>query len=565
MQFVSQQMLFLLLVTIFPLHCIFANPVRIGTEFNTRPRPTGVLRQDIQSLQRSLREISKELETIYLVDPHILKEEKIEETKRLWYRAPEIANQLESRIFALREQEGNTHFVELSSSQKNLVVQQIQRLARRVAKMSPLDLYARSRQLRSGKLLSERSFVSQSTMKPVSGALIFEDMKRGYRAFFLRTTTTYRQAAEIFKKVMEEFKEYLPAALWYARTLYEMGDVEESSRILIHLLEAEPDLRIARSLDLELVEADELYHYTAAFPEKNLPQDLPVIPAAVTNGGIESVPYAVVYSRDSQRIRGMEHASVVLDFAGSDAGYMALYGSLDTGLKRARFGALGGLRRAMLEYVLASRALIFHAGMSPEADALRWHTDYLTIDENDASMAFIREGNHPRQQLYAQPVKWEEIGYRLRRKPVDPLTLFSVRETGYPYQDNKVMSIHLDLPAGDVLSFELSKAALGWQRRFNGTKTLNEEGVAVFTAPNLILQHVKELGADQSILGEGRFTAYLRGVRRTGFWKKDSEFMPTVYLQDDKTPLLLEPGSLWLVFYSSTGQIREDQDNALEN
>ncbi len=565
MQFVSPKTLSLILLSAVSVAVVFAKPVRIGTEYNTRSKSSSILRQDIQSLQRDLREIVRKLEDIYLLDPHVLKEEKLTETSRLWQRAPLITVELESRLEDLQKLIGETHFVELSKRQKNLTVLQIQRLARRVAKMSPLDLYARSSQLRVGKLLAARSFVSQASQKPVSGAEIFKEMQRGYRAFFLRTTTTYKQAPAIFRKVTLEFKEYLPAALWLARTVYEMGEFEESAKILLGLLEVDPDLRIARSLDTELVEADELYHYTVPRLNEELPRDLPVLPHAVSGGGIESVPYAVVFSQDSNRIRGMEHALVVMDFAGSDAGFMALYGSIESGLKRERLGALGGLRRGMLEYLIASRALIFHAGMSPQADALRWHADYLTIEENDASMAFIREGNHPRQQLFVQPVKWEEVGYRLRRKPVDPLTLFAVRETGYPYQENSVMSVHLDLPNADVLSFELSPGTQGWQRRFNGKKTLNEEGMPVFTAPNLILQHVVEPGADSSVIGQGRFTAYLRGVRRTGFWQKDSEFLPTVYLEDDGKPLLLEPGSLWLVFFSSTGQIREDQDNALEN
>jgi hypothetical protein len=98
----------------------------------------------------------------------------------------------------------------------------------------------------------------------------------------------------------------------------------------------------------------------------------------------------------------------------------------------------------------------------------------------------------------------------------------------YDEADNSYLRSVLGLPHRDAQTGEQLRAS----------------SVVVLEMPAWVMDSVGRL--DMSLVGEGRASYFLDGVRLSGSWRRASEWAPTEFVDEDGDSIAFTPGTVWI-------------------
>lgn len=531
---------------------------------------------DLQHFLDSLRQKTERLRVIYQEEPEFSKEEKIQQARReyafsllQWDKSQQLCAQYkelyraEEPRFRLLEQDLDKTFSTLKT------------YAFQITKLHSLDLYARSNRLKPGKLLRFRKFKNINTGALKDGEDLIQILKKVYIQYNLRSRVSLRQALETIAPVVENYPDFLPAFFWQARLYFELDQIEEAQRIMHYLLDVDPNLTIAKSIDEQMLSEDDLIDYSFDNTKiQNLPHEIspldisqkPNPQQTLPADAIRRVPYVVVVGNSSAERpqSGLNEAQMVFELPVEEGNtrLLALYGQESSAA--AAIGPVRSLRDYFVELLYFLDPLLLHCGSSPSGAKLLQELEFHTFDEMTVYTGFFRDDSRQSPaNLYTTLDKLTEPAYARRKIRGDATTWLRTTQIGYPYHENQVQNVHVPFYRNYQVTWQFSEEQGMYERYINGVLQKDARTQEPIRARNLIVQKVKESPPldeqgriNLETIGEGEMMAFVKGKPFQGKWIKPDLFAPIRYLDESGGEIAFFSGSIWVHLVSQTQKIR---------
>jgi len=517
----------------------------------TNPRAWGHITKDLQDTWMKMRQKRDRLRTIYLEEADVLKPEKVKQAKVAYYHFVELCH-LAMRL--IREYRlayvKDTALLKVLEEQVQKLRSEVSTYAHYIANMHPLDLYARNFNLKPGRVLEYRKFFNKKTDQLVTGKELIAKLKEIYRQYHLKTKTSLNIAREWLETMVEEVPDFLPAHFWLAKTYFDLEMIKESDEVMKTLMQVDPTLRIASSLDAKLLTEDDLLEAILPEPENAIPQHLPEVPEPIAyqEEGVQRVPYVAVLKNSEGEFPNpsLNLAPIVMEVpSGHGTSFLAFFGSsLD---KSNPIGPLTGVEPHMLESLFPFNAVVLHDGASHGGIKKRSQLMFDTLDASSVPAMFFRRGDyHPPENQFFRLDRLVEMAYSNGLSPGNLWNLFYSDATGSPYHMNRVRAVHVPIAQDKTVSYFMKKELGKYARLYNGVhqKISKEEP--------LLYQNVVVLYMDVSlqddgfpmvdVFGDGELDCFVGGRHYKGSWQRDKLESEFLLFDEDKNRIALFPG-----------------------
>lgn len=535
---------------------------------------------DLQYFLDSLRTKAERLRVIYQEEPEFSKEEKIQQAKReyafsilQWEKAKGLCTfhkdtYRDNPRFRLLEQDIEQTFSELKSR------------AFQITKLHSLDLYARSNNLKPGKLLQFRKFRSVKTGAMKEGEELIQILKKVYLQYNLRSRVSLQQALETINPVVDEFPDFLPGFFWQARIYFELEQIEEAQRVMHHLLDVDPNLTIAKSIDERMLSEDDLLDYSfdntkiQNLPHEISPVDLSQKPPEpqklLPPGAIRRVPYVVVVGNSTveRPQTGLNEAQMVFELPVEEGNtrLLALYGQEAPAISVV--GPVRSLRDYFIDLLYFLDPLLLHCGASPGGLKRIKELEFHTFDEMMVYSAFFRDPQRvPPNNLYTSLDKLVEPGYARRKIRGDVTDWLRTTQVGYPYHENIVKNVHVPFYRNYQVTWQMSEEHGMYERYINGVLQKDARTGEPIRARNLIIQMVNESPPmdeegriNLELTGKGEMHAFVKGKPFKGTWHKPDIYAPIRYIDESGGEIAFFSGNIWVHLISKDQKIRVDKN-----
>jgi len=541
----------------------------------------GEIYGDFLHFWKVLREKRDRVESIYLEEKQYLKSQKIEQARVAYYHG-KVAF---TRGLSLLDRVRSTYsmepgFIKVLEERLRDSFHGIHRYSQWIVNLKEEDLESRRLGLKPSILIADRKYHNIRSNRAIAGRDLIQKLKKAVELYDLRTNTTLLYARDALENLKNSYPDFLPAKLWLARTHFELEEVQTARAILDELEREDPEFRIARSLDAEMMAVDPLLLRILPQEPITLPPEKVISPpreaARVTNPGtqVQRVPFGFVLGNTKMERpqSGISRASVVYEMPveGGITRLLALF-SL-TREKSIPIGPIRSLRPYILEEIFPFDPLLVHCGASIGGTRALRDLGLDTVDQLRDFLPFWRKESSPSPyNLYTSLQKLEDLAFARRKLLGDALEVIRTSGKGYPFEENQTKSVHLELSPQYTVSYHLNPELGAFERRINGVLQKDAYDNSLIIVQNLIIQRVPESIQDQTglkrlkTIGEGKITAFVRGKEMEGIWRKSSVESRTLYLDQEESEILFLPSLTWIHMVSPNQRIRVDQWERIPN
>jgi len=517
------------------------------------------------------------VEQIYLREEQFLKSQKIEQARVAYYHGKEaFCKALELLMRAREGYSMEPEFLGVLESKIRASFLELRSYSQWVTKIHSQDLESRRLALKPSILVADRKYQNVKSKEATHGLVLISELKKSVELYDLRSKTTLLFARDSLLKMTESYPNFLPAFLWLARIHFELEEVNTARLLLDTLERKDPEFRISRSLDKEMLSVDPLLLQVLPQGALELPppdsrsrkeQESSKQVNELERTRIQRVPFAVVLGNTAMERpqSGLSRAQVIYEVPveGGITRLMALFSA--AGEKSIPIGPVRSLRPYLLEEIFAYDPLVIHCGASVGGYRALKDLGIDTVDQLQDFSPFWREKSKPSpHNLFTSLQKLEASAFARHKLPGDAMKVLKVSARGYPYEENQVKSVHLELSPSYVVSYHLNPSMGAFERRVNGIIQKDSYDDSPIMVQNLIIQRVEETMRDPSglkrlkTIGEGRLSTFIKGKRIDGIWRKSSVEAATLYLDPKESEILFLPSLTWVHMVSPALPIRVD-------